>query len=105
MARSSKFLSKAKPDDQTPAQPSTASQIRKANHLKDEVYRQMLRLEASRPGAEMGLALALLRAIVQTESLTERAEHRDWLKAVCPVGLRMIEAALEEGCKCELNEL
>jgi hypothetical protein len=105
MARSSKFLSTAKPDDQTPAQPSRVSQVRKANHLKDEVYREMLRLEVNRPGGEMGLALALLRAIVQSESLAEQAEYREWLKTICPVGLRMIEAAPGEGWKCELKEL
>ena len=105
MARSSKCLSIAKPDEKTLAQVSRVSQVRKANHLKDEVYREMLRLEVNRPGAEMGLALALLRAIVQSESLKEQAEFRDWLKTICPVGLRMIEAALGQGCKCELNEL
>jgi|SRR5215831_591964 len=105
MARPSKCLSIEKPEEKTPAQATRVSQSRKANHLKDEVYREMLRLEVNRPGAEMGLALALLRAIVQSESLTERAEYRDWLKTICPVGLRMIEAALGEDCKCELNGL
>jgi hypothetical protein len=65
----------------------------------------MLLLGVNRPGAEMGLALALLRAMVQSESLIEQAEYRDWLKTICPVGLRMIEAALGERCKCGLNEL
>ena len=105
MARSSKGLSISKPNEETPAQASRVSQVRKANHLKDEVYREMLRLEVNRPGAEMGLALALLRAIVQSESLIEQPAYRDWLKTICPVGLRMIEAALGEGCKCERNEL
>jgi len=31
--------------------------------VKDEVYRQMFRLEESRPGADMGLALALLHGL------------------------------------------
>jgi len=105
MARSSKCLSIAKHEEKTPAQATSVSRVRKANHLKDEVYREMLRLEVNRPGAEMGLALALLRAIVQSESLKEQAEYRDWLKTICPVGLRMIEASLGESCKCELNEL
>ena len=30
--------------------------------FKDEVYRQMFRLESSRPGAAMDLAIVLLRA-------------------------------------------
>ena len=105
MVRPNKCLSIAKPEERTPAQAGRVSQSRKVNHLKDEVYREMLRLEVNRPGAEMGLALALLRAIVQSESLTEQAEYREWLKTICSVGLRMIETALGEGCKCELNEL
>ncbi len=48
-------------------------------HLKDEVYRQMFRLETNRPGADLGLALALLRA---------------WLKKVCPICLLMIESSV-----------
>ena len=64
----------------------------------------MLLLEVNRPGSEMGLALALLRAIVQSESLSEQREFRDWLKTICPVGLGMIETALGERCKCDLNE-
>jgi hypothetical protein len=87
-----------------PAQPSSVSQIRKANHLKDEVYREMLLLEANRPGAEMGLGLALLRAIVQGESMSEQAEFREWLTTICPVGLRMVEVALGERCNCDLND-
>ena len=75
-------------------------QIRKANRLKDEVYREMLLLESNRPGSEMGLALALLRAIVQSESLVHHEEFREWLKTVCPVGLDMIEASLSRGLKC-----
>ena len=37
--------------------------------LQDEVYRQMFRLEASRPGSALDLALALLRAWMAAESL------------------------------------
>ena len=104
MAHSSKSLSKTKPDDKTPAASRRVSQVRRANHLKDEVYREMLLLEVNRPGAEMGLALALLRAIVQSESLSEQGEFRDWLKKICPVGLRMIEVSHGERCKCNLNQ-
>ena len=78
----------------------TASQTRQANHLKDEVYRKMFLLESCRPGSEMGLALALLRAVVQSEKFTNHGEFRDWLKTVCPIGLQMIEASLDEGPKC-----
>lgn len=75
---------------------SGGKQSCRANRLRDAVYREMYRLEMRRPGAEMGLALALLRACVQAERLSEPADTREWLKTVCPIGLRMIEAALGE---------
>lgn len=72
--------------------------------LQDEVYREMLRLEGGRPGAEMGVALALLRAWVAMELVPDG--DREWLVRVSPVGLRMIEDSLErlstepEACRC-----
>jgi hypothetical protein len=65
--------------------------------LKDEIYRQMFRLEESRPGAEMGLALALLRAWLASDSKPESGEQRDWLKKVSPICIQMIETALHAG--------
>jgi len=65
--------------------------------LKDDFYRQMFRLEESRPGAEMGLALALLRAWLASDSKPESREKRDWLKKVSPICLQMIETALKAG--------
>jgi len=65
--------------------------------IKDEVYRQMFLLEEGRPGAEMGLALALLRAWLAADSKTESGEERDWLKKVSPICLQMIETALKAG--------
>ncbi len=62
-------------------------------HLKDEVYRQMFRLEESRPGADMGLALALLRAWIASDGKPKDGEDRDWLRKVSPICLQMIEAA------------
>jgi hypothetical protein len=62
--------------------------------LKDEVYRQMFRLEESRPGAEMDLALVLLRAWLAAESIPERRAEREWLKKISPICLQMIESAL-----------
>ena len=75
------------------------------NHLKDEVYREMLLLEVNRPGSEMGLALALLRAFVQSDSLAEQEDFGGWLKSVCPLGLRMIEVSLRSGSKCNLKPI
>lgn len=61
--------------------------------LKDEVYRQMFRLEENRPGADRALALALLRAWIATDSKPKDSEDRDWLRKVSPICLAMIEAA------------
>ena len=63
--------------------------------LKDEVYRQMFRLEEGRSGAELGLALALLCAWIATNSKREGAGNREWLSKVSPICVQMIEAALK----------
>lgn len=63
----------------------------------DEVYREMFLLEAQRPGAEMGLALALLRAWVAAGAMASSAGDWAWLNKVGPIGLRMIEDSLENG--------
>lgn len=83
-----------------PAPVSRVCETRKLNRLKDAVYREMLLLEVNRPGAEMGLALALLRAVVQSESLNDQKEFEEWLRTVCPLGLHMIEASLG-GSPCD----
>jgi hypothetical protein len=69
----------------------------RGERIKDEVYRQMFRLEESRPGAEIGLALALLRAWLAADSKPAGDEDRDWLKKISSICLEMIEAALEAG--------
>lgn len=65
--------------------------------LKDGVYRQMFRLEENRLGAEMGLALALLRAWLAADSEPESGEEREWLKKISPICLQMIEESLRAG--------
>jgi hypothetical protein len=77
-----------------------SSQSRKANRLKDEVYREMFLLESHRPGSEMGLALALLRAVAQSQSFVNHGEFQEWLKSVCSIGLHMIETSLQENSNC-----
>jgi len=76
---------------------SDKSSRNQGDHLKDEVYRQMFRLEESRPGAEMGLALTLVRAWLAADSKPESGEDRDWLRKVSPICLQMIETALKAG--------
>jgi len=78
------------------AHPATA-RCRRSEQFKDEVYRQMFRLEASRPGAEMDLALALLRAWQAAEAKPDGGEERQWLRKICPICLEMIQAAVRAG--------
>jgi hypothetical protein len=76
------------------SRPASSRHVR-GERVKDEVYRQMFLLEESRPGAEMGLALALLRAWLAADSKLASEEELDWLKKMSPICLRMIEAALQ----------
>jgi hypothetical protein len=71
------------------------SRNNRSERVKDEVYHQMFRLEESRPGAEMGLALALLYAWQAADSSPESGEKRDWLKKISPICLQMIETSLQ----------
>lgn len=48
--------------------------------IKDEVYRQMFRLEEHRPGAEMGLALALLRAWLAADRIPQATKNEIGLR-------------------------
>lgn len=66
-----------------------------AAELQDEVYRQMLRLEAGCPAAGLDLALALLRAWTALEREPSRSKPRRWIRAICPVCLRMITSGTE----------
>jgi hypothetical protein len=75
---------------------SRHSQHDRRNRLKDEVYRQMFRLEESRPGAEMGLALALLRAWAATDAEPETGDEHDWLQKISTICLQMIESSLQK---------
>ncbi|MDR3776438.1 MAG: hypothetical protein P4K97_06065 [Terracidiphilus sp.] len=69
------------------------SRRKSSEQLKDEVYRQMFRLEANRQGADLDLAIALLRAWIATGSGDGTPEAREWLNKICPICLLMIEAA------------
>jgi hypothetical protein len=65
---------------------------RSGDRLKDEVYRHMFRLEANRPGADLDLAIALLRGWLASYDGTQVPKLREWLMEVCPISLLMIEA-------------
>lgn len=78
---------------------SSNSRTNRDARIKDEVYRQMYRLEESCPGSAMGLALALLRAWLESESKPEGSEDQDWLKKISPICLEMIESSLKDGKK------
>jgi hypothetical protein len=68
------------------------SRQNQGDKLKDEVYRQMFRLEANRPGADLALAIALLRGWLASNSEPEAAQLLEWLRKICPICLVMIEA-------------
>lgn len=69
------------------------SRVHNSDALKDEVYRQMFRLEARRPGAEFNLAMALVRACAASCSAPADCNEGEWLKKICPICLTMIDAA------------
>lgn len=72
----------------------SSNPIRQSNRLKDTVYREMYRLESRCPGSEMGLALALLHAWNESDSLPQDDEVKIWLRQICPLCLKMIENSL-----------
>ena len=72
--------------------PSAAS-LGRNGLLQNEVYRQMFRLEDQRPGAELDLALALLRAWQTCGSGPGERAQRQWLRKICPICVAMIESA------------
>jgi hypothetical protein len=80
---------------------------RTIDRLKDEVYRQMLRLEGGRPSAEVLLAVGLLHAWMALEGEPPGCETRQWLRRLSPVCVRMIEEACQThggGCVQEADE-
>src|ERR1017187_4881935 len=75
--------------------PSFCDRSDRRERLKDEVYRQMFHLERRRPGAELALAIALLRAWIASDSDAEMPKSREWLMKICPICIHMIEEALK----------
>ena len=64
---------------------------RHGDKLKDEVYRQMFRVEADRRGADLDLAMALLRGWLTLSSEPELSKLPEWQMKISPLCLRMIE--------------
>lgn len=66
-------------------------------HITIEVFR----------GLGLAFATVLLLIYVLSESLPARQEFADWLRTICPLGLRLIESALGKGanaaCPRETN--
>ncbi|MFZ0304387.1 MAG: hypothetical protein WAL75_16975 [Terracidiphilus sp.] len=104
MARSGNLPQKMSKASQESLVGQATAQSRKSNRLQDAVYREMLLLESRRPGSEMGLALALLRAMVESEKVTNRDDIREWLTSICPLCLKMIEGALCNYPACAAHE-
>ena len=72
--------------------------------FKDEVYRQMFRLEEGYPSADLSLAVALIRAWIALERNSAGSEPRRWLRKISPMCLSMIEALCDTGACCELRK-
>jgi hypothetical protein len=70
----------------------------RGDRLKDEVYRQMYRLEERRQDSAIGLALALLRAWVAEDAKIDSAAKRSWLMKISPICIQMIEKSLRSEC-------
>ena len=76
---------------------SSVARQKRSGELKDEVYRQMFRLEERRPGAEKDLAIALLRAWIAFDPKPKDGTDKLWLRRICPICLSMIAEALQHG--------
>jgi len=70
----------------------------RGDRLKDEVYRQMYRLEERREDSAIGLALALLRAWVEEDAKIDSAKEQSWLAKISPICIQMIEKSLQSEC-------
>ena len=75
--------------------PSHLPRPLRSEPLQDEVYRQMFRLEASRPGAALDLALALLRAWMAAGTVSASRDQKHWLQKISPICMEMIESSLQ----------
>ncbi len=82
--------------------PTPAPVVRRrcCDALKDEVYRQMFRVEAGRIGADRELAIALVRAWMKMDVGPKNASDRIWLRKVSPVCIGLLEGIAPHSETC-----
>ena len=68
------------------------------NRLKDEIYRQMLRLEGGHRSAQTPLAVALIHAWQTLDGQPADCAPRQWLRKLSPVCVDMIEKRFPSEC-------
>jgi hypothetical protein len=73
--------------------PAPDARRRHSDALKDEVYRQMFRLEEGRAGADRELAIAVLCAWMNLDMGPKAASDRQWLRRICPICIGLLEQA------------
>jgi hypothetical protein len=86
------------------SKPAAHRESFRSDPMRDEVYRQMFRLEEGRPGAEVQLAVAMLRAWSALEKLPCEDEKRQWLRRICPICIKMIESMSASGSDQQRSE-
>ena len=69
--------------------------------MENEILHQMLRLEAHRPGADLALAIVLLKAWEEFGKDTGAMSKDLWLKEICPCCIAMLEEV--QTCMKEQN--
>jgi hypothetical protein len=77
---------------------------RLCDELKDEVYRQMFRVEEGRTGADKELAVALLRAWMVLEVGPRSNTSRKWLRSICPICVELIQSSGNSSRACKGRE-
>ena len=68
-----------------------------AKRMQDEVYRGMFLVEEGRPGAQLRLALALLRAWQANASDATSGKQQEWPKKVSPICIEMLDGPVGGG--------
>lgn len=76
-----------------PARTGSDEIPKRCNALKDEVYRQMFRVEEGRSGADKELAIALLRAWMILDVGPRSNTSRKWLRSICPICMELIQSS------------